>query len=174
MTTAGTVRSLPPRKLKRPIRRNAGNVLLFLGAGIAAAVLVVVTAAVLYISRTAYQAGHQASPVVAARGMLYATLHEQDKTSAGKYLCNSTVQRRVDRLIDRNLKYLDAHPGASLTYTWSSVRQLSRHGGTATVTTDVDGDLIQNGQHYSASSQHWTMGLRDRSGWKVCSLSITG
>jgi hypothetical protein len=169
-----TTRSLPPRKLKRPIRRTPGNVLLFLGAGVAAVVLVVAAAAALYITRSAYQASHQASPTAAARGMLYATLHERDQAAVAKYLCNNTIRRRVDKLIDRNVRYLSAHPGSSLTYTWSSVRQLSRHGGTATVTTDVDGDLIQNGQHYPASTQHWTMGLRDQGGWKVCSLSITG
>jgi hypothetical protein len=162
----------PRPAVKPPIRRSARNVVLFLAAGVAAVVAVIVLAAGLYVARSAYQAGHQSSPTAAVNGLLDAALSDRDPASADKYLCpGGTIRRDVRTLIGRITGYERDTPGARIRYTWDTPRAVTRHGDSATVVavvqpTSTDGTSVQAGER-----QSWRFDVRDRGGWHVCRMT---
>lgn len=159
-----------PVRLKRPIRRTPLQALAFLGLGVVAVVLVLALALGQYIVRSAYQAGHQPTPTDAAEGMLDATLHDRDPSSVGKYMCNAAVERKIDDQIQR-IKDFTKSGRNSIDYSWDT-RQAARSGDRATVIATIDATVTQNGVLSADPPQRWTLAMRDRSGWKVCGLTI--
>ena len=173
MTATAPVFTPSRRRIKPPIRRTARNMAAFLALGLVAALLAVAAVVVVYIANSAYQAGHQATPTSAVKGMLYATLHDGDKTSAAKYLCDAAITRQVNTLIDQNDRFTHSGKDTTLSYEWGAPHVVSQHSGQATVTADIDLLVTEHGRQYGYPEQHWTLGLRDHGGWKICSLSIT-
>lgn len=173
MTTTGTTTpTRPPRRLKRPLRCDALNAILFLGAGVLAVAAILAAVTIAYIAQTAYQAGHQATPTAAVQDFLDAALNDRHMATVEKYLCNNqTVHRSVGTLITGINTYTRHHPNTTLTYDWDNVHQTTRTSQTATVTADIRTRATVSGTPLQEPAQLWSFQLADHAGWKICRLT---
>jgi hypothetical protein len=163
----------PPR-VKPPIRRTAGTILGFLSLGAAAGIVVLGLTIGIYIFQDAYQAGHQTSPTNAVDGLLDATFNKRDTSAISKYLCGDPVTaNKVKATISQINKFEKSNPDVFLTYRWDITKK-SQNGDQAVVTANVQAKTTVNNSAMDNPPQLWTFGMRNKSGWKVCSLQISG
>ena len=160
-----------PKKLKGPIRRTPLRAAAFLALGILATVVMLAAAIGLYISRSAYEAGHQSSPTEAANAFLDAALNNRDVASADKYLCsNQAIHTKINGIIGGINDF--STDGSSISYRWDTPTLRSRHDDHATVTTTLYADTTDSGDGGTDNPpQTLTMGMQDQGGWKLCSFT---
>ncbi|BCJ32648.1 hypothetical protein Athai_01510 [Actinocatenispora thailandica] len=174
MTQPPTTSAPPstPRRLKPPLRRTPVSLLLFLLAGFGCLIAVLAATIVIYIGRSAYQAGHQVSPTQAVDGLLDAALNEHDASATDKYLCgDASVRSKVHGVVRRIKTFEKKNPGTFLTYEWS-VRKVWQRRGRALVAAQVRAKTTASGSSTNNPEQRWSFAMRDQGGWKVCALTI--
>lgn len=160
------------KKLKGPIRRTPLNALGFLGAGALATVAVLAIAAFLYISQSAYQAGHQSTPTSAVNGFLDAALNDRYMSTMDKYLCGDTARRQAQTLLNQ-IDDVQAD-GSSVDFYWQNTHVTQRpNDNRATVTASVTATVTTDGKFVNNSPHTWRFHLQDRAGWKICSFTTS-
>ena len=167
-----TTTTTPPRRLRRPIRCTAIHAVGFLALGTAAVVLVLAVAVGVYISQSAFQAGHQPTPNSAVQGFLDAALNDRRMASVEKYLCgNESIHRKVGTIITDINRYTRQHPNTTVTYDWGGVVTTARSRGHATVAADIRTRFTVGGAPVQGPAQRWQLQLANHGGWKICSLT---
>lgn len=159
------------KKLKGPIRRTPLHALGFLGAGALATIAVLAVAVALYISQSAYHAGHQSTPTGAVNGFLDAALNDRYMSTMDKYLCGDTARRQAQRLLDQ-IDGVEAD-GSSVDFFWQNTR-ITQHpsDNRAIVTAAVTATITTDGKFVNNSPHTWRFHLHDRAGWKICSFTM--
>jgi hypothetical protein len=126
-----------------------------------------------YIFNVSQKAAHQTSPTAAVDAFLDAALHAHNLDLAEGYTCGSEDINRITKsTIDQIRSYEKAHPDTSVSYLWSNPTQKSRSGNHTTVTSDITARTIINGATTDAPAQTWTFDVRNKGGWKVCSVTM--
>lgn len=171
MPTASATSLTPKRpRLKRPIRRTPGNLVLFLALGALSTMLAIGAAAAIYISGVAYQAGHQPTPTSAVYGFLDAALRHRQMSDVDKYLCADTARRQARTLLNQIAEVESS--GASVDFFWADPHVVSHTGGDRAVVTDtVRATVTSNGTRQPQSANTWRFNLRNQGGWKICSFT---
>jgi hypothetical protein len=161
-----------PRRLRRPIRCTATHAVGFLALGTAAVVLLLAVAVGIYISQSAFQAGHQPTPNSAVQAFLDGALNDRRMSTVEKYLCsNESIHRKVGTIITGINQYTRQHPNTTITYDWDHVVTTARSRGHASVAADIRTRSTVGGVPIQAPAQQWTFRLANRSGWKICGLA---
>lgn len=169
-TTAATLKPKTPR-LKKPIRRTPGNMVLFLAVGALSAVLAIGAVAAIYISGIAFQAGHQPTPTSAVYGFLDAALRHRHMSDVDKYLCGDAARRQAHTLLNQ-ITQVEAS-GASVDFFWADPHIARRPADDRAIVTDtVRATVTNNGRRQPQSPHTWRFHLRNQSGWKICSFTM--
>lgn len=163
-----------PRRLKRPIRRRMGTMLGFLSLGAGAAVVVLVLAVGAYIFHDAYRATHQTTPTGAADAFLAGMLNERNINLTQNYMCDSQKLRtHVSKMIAQIKDYQSQGNQYFVTYHWS-LKLRQKNSDSAMVLAEMHVQTTVNQSSVGAPAEQWRLGMRNESGWKVCTLATGG
>ena len=111
----------------------------------------------------------RSDPDQVTSSFLRAYLVDRSDKEAALYTCNSapnlsSIAALRTEMIERERKF-----GTTVTATWESLTISASGKGSATVAVDLVIAGSSQGRQISSRSEHWSFGVVDDSGWRVCS-----